>query len=114
MPDQEEIQQLQKLEQNLSNISSSKQSIQTQIMELESALKELKNQTQAYKIIGNVMVQANAAKLKEDLSEKKSLYELRIKTIEKQENQLKEKSKELQAKVMKQIQDEQNASESNK
>lgn len=108
MANEEEIQQLQAIEQNLSSLSSSRQSIQTQIMEIESALKELKGKNDAYKIIGNIMVKSDADKLREDMDDKKKMFELRIKTLEKQEGQLKEKSKELQEKVMKSIKEEKN------
>jgi chaperonin cofactor prefoldin len=41
--------------------------------------------------------------LKKDLLDEKDIFELRIKNIEKQENKLKEKAKELQSEVLKNL-----------
>ena len=101
-----DIEQLQLYEQNLSAMVQSRQSLQAQLMEVDSALRELKGKTKAYRILGNVMVEATPDRLSEDLQEKRRLTELRIKSIEKQEEQLREKAKALQTKVLKVIKDE--------
>jgi len=99
---QEEIMQLQILEQNLQNILMQKQQFQSQLNESESALKELeKSKGDTYKIIGTVMIASNKTDLKKELKEKQETNDLRIKNIEKQEKLIKEKSTELQNKVMK-------------
>ncbi|MAG19857.1 prefoldin subunit beta [archaeon] len=99
---QEEIMQLQMLEQNLQNILMQKQQFQAQLNEAENALKELeKAKGDTYKIIGTVMIASNKTDLKKELKEKQETSNLRIKNIEKQEKLIKEKSTELQNKVMK-------------
>lgn len=95
------IGQLQLFEQGLNNFLMQKQQIQAQLVEIESALKELKDAKTAYKIIGNIMVSAKKDELEKDLKTKKDIIQLRIKSIEKQEKQIKEKAEVLQKEVMK-------------
>lgn len=97
---QEKIQRLQIIEQNLQNFMAQKQQFQSQLFELENAIKELGTTTQAYKIIGNIMVASDKEVLTKDLEQKKEIAELRISSIEKQEKQLKEKAKKIQEEVM--------------
>ena len=96
----EKIEQMQVIEQNMQQLLMQKQQFQTQLMELDSALSEIDKTTQAYKIVGNIMILKNKDELKKDLSEKKEMVDLRLKTIEKQENTLREKTKKIQAEVM--------------
>ena len=49
------------------------------------------------------MVLSEKGDLKTDLTSKKEIIELRIKTMEKQENQLREKATKLQDEVMKEM-----------
>ncbi len=98
------IAQLQMLEQNIQNLLMQKQSFQGQLIEINNALEELDKSTgNVYKIIGAVMVASNKEILHNDLNSKKEVAELRIKSIEKQENQLKEKASKLQGEVLSQI-----------
>jgi len=73
------------------------------MMEIESALKELKNSEEAYKIIGNIMVSSKKPDLEKDLTSKKETLELRIKMLEKQEEKIKEKADKIQKEVLKEI-----------
>lgn len=100
---QEKIQQLTLLEQNLGNILLQKKQLNMQIMEVNSALKELESSSESYQIIGNIMLKKDSQRVKEDLNSKKEHLELKIKTIEKQESTLKEKFKSLQEEITKDI-----------
>jgi len=100
---EQKIAQLQLYEQSLQNILMQKQQFQSQSVEIESALKELETTKEAYKIVGNIMVAAKKEDLKKDLESKKETINLRIKTMEKQENQIREKAKKLQEEVSKKI-----------
>ena len=93
--------QLQMLEQSMQNLLMQKQQFQLQQVEIESALKELEKVNEAYKIVGNIMVLSKKTDLKTDLTSKKEVIELRIKSMEKQENQLREKASKLQSEVLK-------------
>jgi len=97
---QESIGRLQLLEQNAQAFAMQKQQFQNQLFELESALKELETTSTAYKIVGNIMVATKKEDLTKELQQKKEIIELRIKNIEKQEGQIKDKAKKLQEEVL--------------
>ena len=97
---EEKITQLQMLEQNLQSFLMQKQNFQTQLSEIKNALEELEKSKVSYKIVGNVMVLSEKDELKKDLESKKEIIELRIKTLEKQEEKIKEKATKMQEEVM--------------
>ncbi|MBU4502939.1 MAG: prefoldin subunit beta [Nanoarchaeota archaeon] len=98
---EEKIGQLQLMEQNLQNFIMQKQKFQTQLFEVDNALKELGlSKDKAYKIVGTVMIASKREDLIKELKEKKSVLELRIRTIEKQEKSLKDKATEMQTEIM--------------
>lgn len=97
---QENIQQVQMLEQSLQSYQNQRQNIQVQLIEIESALTELDKTEKAYNIIGNIMVLSDSDDLKKQLTEKKEATEIRIKSIEKQEKQIKEKINTLQQDIL--------------
>ena len=103
---EQKIGQLQLFEQSLQTLLAQKQQFQMQSVEIESALSELDKSEKAYKIIGNIMVASNKEDLKSDLKSKKEIADLRLKTLEKQENQIKEKAEKLQSEVLKNIKNE--------
>lgn len=100
---EKKINQLQLLEQSMQNLLMQKQQFQLQQVEIESALKELEKVEEAYKIVGNIMVLSTKADLKDDLSSKKEVIGLRIKNMEKQESQLRDKASKLQNEVLKEM-----------
>ncbi|MDO8740620.1 MAG: prefoldin subunit beta [Candidatus Woesearchaeota archaeon] len=97
---QEKIQTLQLLEQNLQNFLMQKQQFQSQLVEIESALSELGKAKEAYKIVGNIMVSSDKDALEKELKEKQETFEIRIRSIEKQENSIKDRAKKLQEEVL--------------
>ena len=98
---QEKIAQLQLFEQHIHSFSTQKRGIQSQMLELENALKELDTaKGTVYKIVGTVMFHAEKENLHKDLKERKDVLDLRIKSLEKQEKATEEKAKKLQAEVM--------------
>ena len=103
---QEKIQQLQLFEQSMQSLLQQKQTMQVQLAEIESALKELQGKESAYKIIGNIMVATPSSELQTDLQSKKELVELRITTLDKQENDVKEKAEALQKEVVEDMKNE--------
>jgi len=99
---QNKINELQLLEQNLQNLLMQKNTFQSQLLEVENALKEIKSaKDKIYKIIGPIMIEEKKEKVNKDLVSKKELVDLRLKSIEKQEKQLKEKYSKLQEGIMK-------------
>lgn len=97
----QDIKQLQMLEQSLQSVFMQRQQFQSQLIEIESALVELKKTDNAYKIVGNIMVHSDKAALTKDLESKKELFSARMKILEKQEQKFKEDAEALQKKVMK-------------
>ncbi|HII29836.1 prefoldin subunit beta [Candidatus Woesearchaeota archaeon CG1_02_47_18] len=102
----EQLGQLQLMEQNMQNFVLQKQNFQMQLMEVESALNELKETDQAYKIIGNIMVKSSKEKLDDDLRSKKEMIELRVKTLEKHELKLRERASKLQGELLERMKKE--------
>ena len=100
---QENISKLQIIEQNVQTLLMQKQQFQAQMFEVESALKEIEKTSEAFKIIGNVMIKSEKAALKTELDKKKEIIDLRLKNIDKQEKQLREKGESLQKEVMSKI-----------
>ena len=103
---EQKIGQLQMFEQSLQSFLGQKQQFQMQLVEVESALNELDNTEKAYKIVGNIMVEADKNELKADLQSKKEVLELRIKTMDKQESQVREKASKLQSEILNKIKKE--------
>ena len=97
---EQKISQLQLFEQSLQNLLVQKQQFQSQLVEVESALTELKESKDTYKIIGNIMVSSKKEDIKKELESKKELTHIRIKTFEKQESTIKEKAQKIQKEVM--------------
>jgi prefoldin beta subunit len=89
------------LDHQAQQLALQRQQFQGQLFEMENALKEIMTSPSVFKIIGNIMVATDKDALKKDLESKKELVELRIKSFEKQENQLREKVKDLQASLKK-------------
>ena len=105
MPDlseniEEKVAKLSMIEQQMTSFLSQKQTFQTQLVEIESALEELEKAPQAYKIIGTIMVSAQKEDLKKELLTKKETAELRIASVEKQEEKLRQKAQEIQTEVL--------------
>ena len=103
---EQKIGQLQMFEQSLQSFLGQKQQFQMQLVEVESALNELDNTEKAYKIVGNIMVESDKNELKADLQSKKEVLELRIKTMDKQESQVREKASKLQSEILNKIKKE--------
>ena len=96
----EKIQELQLLQQRLSLFAAQKQQFQLQLIEADSALAELETaKPPVYRMVGELLVEKPIAELKKDLKEKKEEFELRMKTIEKQESKSRERAQELQKEV---------------
>ena len=100
---EEKLKQLQMLEQNLQQILMQKQAFQGQLIEVDSALAEIEKAKTSYKIIGNVMVEAKKDDLTKELKEKKESAELRITSLDKQEEKLREQAQKIQKEVLEKL-----------
>ncbi len=84
------VEQLQLLQQNMQHLLLQKQQLESQIVELDSALTELKTTEKAYKIVGKIMISTNKENLIKDLEEKKETVTVRVASCKSQEDKLKQ------------------------
>ena len=102
MTSDRKIQEMQILEQNLQNLLLQKQAFQMELSETQSALKEIENSgDEIFKIVGQLMIKTDKPKIKQELSDKEKILELRIKAIEKQETSFMEQLDSMREEVMK-------------
>lgn len=103
--EQQEIQQsIAEFERNrnqLLNVSSQKQQLQFQSTALNAALEELEktSEKKAFKAVGNILVLCDVEELQKELGEQKETADLRVKTLQKQEDALVEKLNKLKSKI---------------
>ncbi len=102
----QKIQQLQSMQQNLQNMVMQKQQVESQLVELQSALQEISTTEKAYKIVGKIMVASSKEQLQKDLQEQKEIADVRLKSLLKQEESFKNSMEELQQEVVKELQEE--------
>ena len=101
MKQENKIQEMQILEQSLQNLLMQKQAFQMELTETQSALKEIENSGEdVFKIIGQLMIKTDKSTIKEELSDKEKMLEIRIKTLEKQENSFSEKAEDLRKQIL--------------
>ena len=95
------MQEMQILEQNLQNILMQKQAFQMEFSETQNSLKEIKDsQEDVFKIVGQLMIKTDKNKMQEELTNKEKMIDLRIKSLEKQENTLSEQLTKLRDKIL--------------
>lgn len=97
--------QFQSYQQQLQAILMQKENLKLQILEIEKTLEELEinKEKEAYKITGTIMIKKNVTELKNELKEKKDSFDLRIKTLEKAEERITNKLKEMEPKLKEMI-----------
>jgi len=90
--------ELQTYQQQTQTVLIQKESLSMQNMEIDKALEELGKTTtnDVYKVIGPILIKSNKKDLEKELNEKKETIELRLKSLKKQEDRLREKLKESQ------------------
>jgi prefoldin beta subunit len=106
--------ELQTFQQQMQTVLMQKESLNIQNMELDKALEELKKATteDVYKAVGPILIKSTKKDLEKELSEKKETIELRLKSLQKQEDRIKEKLKDVQAKFEDFLKSSQGKSES--
>lgn len=90
--------QVQYYQQQLQSLMIQKESLKLQSMEIERVIEELNktDQKSAYKIVGRVMISKPVEELKKELKEAGEEVGLRLKSLEKTEERIEGKIKELQ------------------
>lgn len=96
------IQEIQFLENNLQNLLLQRQLFQMESEETQSALKQIESSgDEVFKIIGQLMIKADKEKIREELGNKEKILEIRINSVEKQENSLRERMEKLREEITK-------------
>ena len=105
---QNQLTQFEQVRQQLQLLTSQRIQIESQIRELSNTLEELANTKKnsvLYKKVGAIFVKVDDKKsLKSSLTEQKETFDVRMKTLERQEKQLKERYAELQKDISKAVQ----------
>ena len=105
---QNDIKQFQRLQQELGNTQQQRLQMDLKLREVTHTLEELKSiadDTVVYRPIGGLLVRAKNRKEVEDLlTEDKETLEVRVKAIERQENQLKERYTTMQQELSQALQ----------
>ena len=94
-------------QQQMQSVLMQKESMKMQELEVDRALEELNaaKEKNAYKIVGGVMISKSVEDLKKDLTETKEALGIRMKSLEKTEERVNNKLKELQDKLKEVIQE---------
>jgi len=103
---QQVLMDLQACQQQMQTVLIQKESLNIQNMEIDKALDELKKvkNEDVFKAVGPILIKSEKSKLEKELEERKETIGLRLKSMQKQENRLKErmdKGQEMLEKVLK-------------
>ena len=85
----------------LLNVSAQKQQLQMQGSALGNAIEELEKtkEKKVFKLTGNILIQSDTVAAKKELQEKKESIDLRVKTMQKQEDSLVNKLNKLKSEI---------------
>ncbi len=100
---QQAIQEFARNRDQLISISSQKQQYLLQTATLKMSLDELEKTTEkkVFKAIGNILIQVNTEDAKKELGDQKETVDLRIKTLQKQEDAVVQKLNKLKSEIEK-------------
>lgn len=101
----EKIVKMQKLQQQLELLMYQKQSVDVNVAEIDNAIKELKGEEdeEVFEVVGNIMLKRKSSELKEKLSEKKDVTEIRKKSLQKQIDKLTKKMQGMREDINEQV-----------
>ena len=104
---QEQLARLQQTQQNFQSIMMQKQQLESEKLETEKALEELKKASDdesVFKHAGTIMIKSNKKDLIEELEEQAELAKTKASILVKQEERLKTTLKEQETKIQEMIQ----------
>ena len=104
---QEQLAKLQQTQQNFQSIIMQKQQLESEKLEIEKALEELKKASDdelVFKHAGTIMIKSNKKDLIEELEEQVELAKTKASILVKQEERLKTTLKEQETKIQEMIQ----------
>lgn len=80
--------------------------MELQMKEVEHAAEEVAKldvNAEVYKSVGSILVKSEKVKVEEELKERKETLDLRIKTLQRQEERLQNRLKEMQAQIQEEL-----------
>ena len=102
---QNQIAQFQQLQQQLQTILSQKFQMEAQLREMENTLQELEKVTEdtpIYRNVGSLLIKANEKEsVVKEIEDSKETLEVRVKTLNRQEKQMRERYENLQEQLQK-------------
>ncbi len=99
---QQQVIKYQQLQTQLNQVLSEKSIIEQELREVNRALDILKNvpdNTDIYRSAGHLLVKINKSDAEKELTERKEILELRLKTLGRQESLLRQQLAEIQSKL---------------
>mgnify|MGYP001611162521 CR=1 FL=1 len=99
----EKIAQYQNLQQQMQTLMVQKETMQMQLIETDKTIEELDKvkDEKVYKISGQIMISKTADEAKSELNETKEAIEIRLQSIEKNEEKITARVKELENELKK-------------
>jgi prefoldin beta subunit len=96
------LNQAQVYQQQIQSVLTQKGALTLELNEIKKALEEIEKTKEktVFKISGPILIRAEVSTVKKELKEKEDFINLRLKSIEKQEEKLKEKIEELRRKLL--------------
>ncbi len=93
--------QAQMYQQQIQTIMNQKNALTLEINEIKKALEELEKTKgeDVYKLAGPIMLKSDKAKITRELKEKRDFDSIRLKSIEKQENEIKRKIEDIRVRL---------------
>ncbi|BBG24411.1 prefoldin subunit beta [Sulfuracidifex tepidarius] len=99
---QTQLGKFQQLKDQLDKLLQEKAVVEGELKEINKVLEELSSlpaDATLYKIVGNIFVKTEKAKVESELNDRKDLLELRSKAYQKQEGLLRKQLEDLQSKI---------------
>jgi prefoldin beta subunit len=104
---QEKIEELQDLQETAQQVAQQKQSAETSLRDSETALKaldDIEGEVTMYREVGELLVETDYDEAHETLDEKVDSLGVRVQTLEKQEERVRDKFEELQQELQQMLQ----------
>ena len=105
---QNQLTQFEQVRQQLQLLTTQRIQVESQLKELDNALEELDKTTKGttvYNRVGSLLIKVDDKnKLKKEMKDQKETIDVRVKTLERQEKQLKEHYTKLQSEISKAVQ----------
>lgn len=97
-----QLAQFQQVQQQAQVLLSQRQQLELLLKETERALEELSKLSEdavVYKSVGTLLVRSEKVKMQKDLAEQKEMFDLRVKTVERQEERAVQRLREMRDKI---------------